>query len=155
MRSIMVLNLAAYVLTLFTLASPPAVISSTSVEVIGVVKEVEVKFVVEQEFPSFIATVTGYAPLDPNAVEGMCYSGDPNTTASGAKVQANRTVAAGRSIPFGTLLMIEGFDGIIFEVQDRGGMIKDDCIDVFMLTRKEALRFGRQKRQVWILQWGR
>lgn len=28
--------------------------------------------------------VTAYAPLDPNAIEGVCYSGDPNVTASGA-----------------------------------------------------------------------
>ena len=29
---------------------------------------------------------TSYAPLDPKAKEGMCYSGDPSITASGAKV---------------------------------------------------------------------
>ncbi|MDI6743257.1 MAG: hypothetical protein QMD11_11035, partial [Smithella sp.] len=36
-------------------------------------------------------TVTAYAPLDPNAIEGFCYSGDPNVTASG-----------GRPIPYQT-----------------------------------------------------
>ena len=29
------------------------------------------------------ATITAYAPLDPRAVAGMCFAGDPNVTASG------------------------------------------------------------------------
>lgn len=31
------------------------------------------------------AEITGYAPLDARAIPGMCYSGDPRVTSSGAK----------------------------------------------------------------------
>lgn len=88
--------------------------------------------------------VTGYAPLDPNAKEGVCYSGDPTITASGSKVQPNRTIATDKSIPFGTQVLIEGFDDV-FIVEDRGGKIKGNRIDVCFATQKEALEFGKKK----------
>ncbi len=86
--------------------------------------------------------VTGYAPLDPNAVEGMCYSGDPNVTASGAQVVPGVTVAAGPDIPFGTPLYIEGLGWR--EVQDRGGRIGNGNLDVVFSSRGDAQRFGRK-----------
>jgi len=68
-----------------------------------------------------INEVTYYAPLDNAAIEGMCFSGCPNTTASGAQVEIGRTIAAGPSVPFGTLVLVEGHG--VYEVQDRGGLI--------------------------------
>lgn len=94
-----------------------------------------------------IFEVTAYAPLDPNAVEGMCYEGDPTITASGAKVEVGRTIAADTSIlPFGTKVWIEGFGWR--EVQDRGGAIKGNKIDVAVQTRTEAFEIGRGNRVV-------
>ncbi len=89
-----------------------------------------------------------YAPLDPAAVEGMCYSGDPTVTKSGATVEIGRTVAAGPDIPIGTLLYIEGFGWR--EVQDRGSAVNynDDGlrqVDIAVATRQEALALGRQE----------
>ncbi len=52
--------------------------------------------------------VTAYAPLDLNAIEGMCYSGDPTITASGAKVIPGITVANGE-FPFGTRVWIDSY----------------------------------------------
>lgn len=92
------------------------------------VKEVEVSF---------------YAPLDHNAVEGMCYSGDPHITASGKEVVIGETIAAGPEIPFGTKVYIEGYGWRT--VQDRGGMIGNDNIDIAVASRGEALRNGRKK----------
>ncbi len=92
--------------------------------------------------------VTGYAPLDPNAVEGMCYAGDPNITASGEQVVPGVTVAAGKEIPFGTRLYIEGLGWR--EVQDRGGMIGSRSLDVAFSSKGEALRFGRKTLKVMI-----
>ena len=93
--------------------------------------------------------VTAYAPLDPRAVEGMCYSGDLNVTASGLPPIPGETVAAGPGIPFGSRVWIEGVG--IRTVNDRGGRIHDRALDVVMETRAEALRFERQQLRavVW------
>ncbi len=92
--------------------------------------------------------LTAYAPLDPRAVEGMCYSGDPNITASGAQVVPGVTVAAGREIPFGTRVWIEGFGMRV--VQDRGGRIGSDNLDMAVETRAEAFQVGRQRVRVLV-----
>jgi len=85
--------------------------------------------------------VTGYAPLDPSAKEGVCYSGDPYITASGAKVTENITVAAGPNISFGSLVFIRGIGWRV--VQDRGGAITDRRLDVYCNTKEEAFDIGR------------
>ncbi len=41
-----------------------------------------------------MGTVTNYAPLDPNAIEGMCFEGDPTVTASGHATTIGESVAA-------------------------------------------------------------
>lgn len=88
-------------------------------------------------------TATAYAPLDPDAVEGVCYSGDPNITASGREIRPGITVAAGPSIPFGTWIWIEGFGWRC--VEDRGSAIRDGRVDIAMISRQDALDFGRQE----------
>ncbi len=92
------------------------------------------------------ADMTKYAPLHPDAIEGMCYAGDPNITASGARVEIGRTIAAGPSVPFGTLVLVEGYG--IFEVQDRGGLIYDGRLDMAVASRSGAFRYGRQEVKV-------
>jgi len=94
---------------------------------------------------------TAYAPLDPQAVEGVCYAGDPNVTASGMPIEPGISVAAGPDIPFGTWLWIEGLGWR--RVDDRGGAIRDGSIDICMITREEAIRFGRRKVTVIIPKW--
>lgn len=89
---------------------------------------------------------TAYAPLDPKAKEGMCYSGNPRVTASGEKVMPGVTAAAGCDIPFGTPIYIEGIGWRI--VQDRGGRISPGCVDIAVNTLEEAMRFGRRKVMV-------
>ena len=97
-------------------------------------------------------TITGYAPLDPQAVYGLDYIGNPAVTASGDRPIPGQTVAADKSIPFGTKVWIEGIG--IRTVNDRGGAIKRGRLDLCMETRNEALQFGRQKRKVIILKEG-
>jgi len=103
-----------------------------------------------QELEITKATITNYAPLDPNAVEGMCYSGDPNTTASGAPVTIGRTVAADPSIPFGTRVWIEGYGWRV--VEDRGGAIRGNKFDVAIHCRTTAFNRGPHERWV-IIDW--
>ena len=97
----------------------------------------------------FTAIVTAYAPLDPHAVEGMCYSDDPRMTASGARVVPGVTVAAGPELDFGTRLWIEGIGGRTGE--DRGGLIREECIDLAVDSIADAISFGRQERRVVVL----
>lgn len=93
------------------------------------------------------ARVTAYAPLDPRAVEGMCYSGDPTVTASGAETTPGLTIAAGRHLPFGTKVWIEGIGWRV--VQDRGGRVQNS-FDVAVWTREEAYAIGNEYRRVLI-----
>lgn len=104
-----------------------------------------------EDFRVEIWEATGYAPLDPDAVNGICYAGDPNITASGQPVYPGVTVAAGPDIPFGTWLWIEGFGWR--RVDDRGGKIKNGRVDICFISRQEALKFGRQKVVVVIPEW--
>ncbi len=89
---------------------------------------------------------SAYAPLDPQAKEGMCFVGDPAITASGAKVIPHMTAAAGAGVPFGTLVRIRGAG--FRKITDRGGRIRDRCIDLAVATREEALAWGRKNVKV-------
>ena len=93
--------------------------------------------------------ITGYAPLDPKAVKGMCYAGDPAITASGRKTKPGITIAASKKIPFGTLIYIPTLGWRT--VEDRGGKIKGNRIDVCFTTREEAIAWGVQNHEVYIL----
>lgn len=75
-------------------------------------------------------------------------------TASGARAKAWYTVAAGKSYPMGTIIYIPYFkdkpNGGWFVVQDRGGAIKDNKLDVFMNTYNECIQFGRRNLECYI-----
>ena len=93
-------------------------------------------------------TLTGYCPCP------ICcgsYSNMENpVTASGTIATPGRTIAADTSIfPFGTKLLI---NGQIYTVEDRGGAIKGNRIDIFFATHQEALIFGRRGASVYIVQ---
>lgn len=103
-----------------------------------------------EEIKPLTMIVTGYAPLDPKAKEGVCYSGDPTVTASGTRTTPRRTIAADKAMPFGTRVRIEGFDETLV-VEDRGGKINGNRIDICFATQKEALAFGRKKLAVLIM----
>ena len=89
---------------------------------------------------------SAYVPLDPRAKEGICYSGDPAVTASGAEVVPGVTAAAGPDVPFGAIVRVEGAGWRI--VQDRGGRIGPGMIDLAVASRGEALRWGRRQAKV-------
>ena len=75
-------------------------------------------------------------------------------TASGAKVQSWYTVAAGKSYPMGTVIYIPALknkpNGGWFVVQDRGGAIKDNKLDIYMSTYNECIQFGRKNLECYI-----
>ena len=100
------------------------------------------------EWQEIDVEMTAYAPLDPEAVEGMCYAGDPNVTASGERVEIGTTIAAGPGLPFGTRVYIPGYGYRV--VQDRGGAIGNGNIDLAVASRAEAYEIGRQRVTVYM-----
>jgi 3D (Asp-Asp-Asp) domain-containing protein len=75
-------------------------------------------------------------------------------TASGKLINYNdgKFVAADTSVlPFGTKLIIPGYGDGPVEVIDRGGAIKGNKLDVFYTSHEEALRWGRQKITVTVV----
>jgi len=76
-----------------------------------------------------------------------CCGKSDGITFSGVKAVEGVTVAADLNrFPLGTEIYIEGIGKRI--VQDKGGAIKGNRIDVFFNDHKEALRFGLQERWV-------
>ena len=77
--------------------------------------------------------ITAYCPCM------KCCGKTNGRTASGTTATAGRTVAASSNFAFGTKLNI---GGRIYTVEDRGGAIKGNKIDVFVNTHAEALQWG-------------
>lgn len=88
-------------------------------------------------------TITAYCPCL------KCCGKTDGVTESGIKAVEGITVAADESLPFGTKIHIDGVGERI--VQDRGGSIKGNKIDLYLSDHQSALNFGIQTKQVKIL----
>ena len=80
-----------------------------------------------------IYKITAYCPC------AKCCGKSNGITASGTKATAGRTVAASSKFAMGTKLNINGH---IYTVEDRGGAINGNKIDIFVNTHAEALAWG-------------
>ena len=69
-------------------------------------------------------------------------------TASGVKAKPGTIAADTNKYPFGTVMYIPGYG--YGTVQDRGGDIKGEHIDVFYKKHKQALQWGRVKTDVYV-----
>ena len=96
-----------------------------------------------QSVTTSLYTITAYCHC------AKCCGKSDGITASGEKAVEGITVAMDKSIPFGTKIYIDGIGERI--VQDRGGAIKGNRIDLYFDSHQEALNFGRQTKQVTIL----
>ena len=78
-------------------------------------------------------------------------------TASGAMASSWYTVAAGSGYKLGTVIYIPYFankpNGGWFVVQDRGGAISNNRIDVYMGTYNECISFGRRNLECYIYEF--
>lgn len=99
-----------------------------------------------KKYETQLMNITMYAPLDPGAVRGQDFAGDPSVTYSGEKVVPGKTAAAGPNIPFGTEIYVE--DVGWFTVQDRGRLIGPNDVDLAVASKEEAIEFGKQRRLV-------
>lgn len=75
-------------------------------------------------------------------------------TSSGAKAKSWYTVAAGKGYPVGTVIYIPALknkpNGGWFVVQDRGGAISNNKLDIYMSTYNECIQFGRKNLECYI-----
>ncbi|MGN1300968.1 MAG: G5 domain-containing protein [Clostridia bacterium] len=77
-----------------------------------------------------------------------CCGWSTGITASGARATANHTIAAPSTFAFGTKVVI---NGITYTVEDRGGAIQGNRIDVYMDSHTEALQWGVRYLYVEVL----
>jgi 3D (Asp-Asp-Asp) domain-containing protein len=116
------------------------------------VKQVEEKYKNNYIY-SFEGIVTAYSPYEESTGKSP---DDPDfkVTASGTIATQGRTIAMDKRFPFGTLVKIEGFNEI-FRVEDRGSAIKGNRIDLYFENVEEAIKFGKQKRKIYIIKLGK
>lgn len=75
-----------------------------------------------------------------------CCGKTDGITASGTHVTAGRTIAAPKAFVFGTKIMINGH---VYTVEDRGGAIQGNRIDIYFDTHEEALKFGVKNMEIF------
>lgn len=88
-------------------------------------------------------TLTAYCGCE------ACNGGNAGVTAMGVEPSEGWTVAC-NSLPLGTQISI---NGNTYEVQDIGNM-DDGTIDIFMNSHDEALNFGVQSADVYVISYG-
>lgn len=108
------------------------------------IKEYDENLVVDTHLESIgNFKITAYCPC------AKCCGKSDGITASGVKARPNHTIAADtRIIPMGTKVMI---DGIEYTVEDVGGGIKNNKIDMFFSSHQEALRYGVKHKEVFVI----
>lgn len=102
------------------------------------------------------ATVEGATPTV-TTMNCSAYTSAPpwyETTATGARASSWYTLAAGPSVPFGTVIYIPYFasqpNGGWFVVEDRGGAITNSRLDIYMDTEAECRTFGRRNLECYV-----
>lgn len=84
----------------------------------------------------------------------ICCGKTDGITASGRKAKPWHTVAAGRKYPIGTIVYFPALANMPnngwFEVEDRGGAISDEKLDIYFESHEEALKYGRKTLEAYI-----
>lgn len=77
----------------------------------------------------------------------LCCSGGWTLTYSGTVPKAGHTISADTSLyPIGTRLMI---DGVIYTVEDIGGQVKGNRIDIYYDNHEDAVAHGLKQQEVF------
>ena len=134
---------------------------ASSIEIVTTEEEVteEISTTTFYYEPAIAVIATEALPVE---VDGMTYLGtysltaycscvnccgkSDGITASGTQATAGRTVAC-NSLPIGTVISINGNQ---YVVEDTGGM-GGNVIDIFCDSHEEALNFGRQSADVYLV----
>lgn len=112
-------------------------------EIIEIVRYIEPEATPEPELVSIgTYTATAYCPCR------ECCGKTDGITASGVKATAGRTIAADISkLPYGSEVYI---DGQKYTVEDKGGAIKGNRIDIYFDTHAEATEYGKRQVELYI-----
>lgn len=123
------------------------VIEHESVDIEGFVEEEsEVEEVVPKTKSLGVCKLTAYCKEN---YPHICNNGSSNSTATGTIPTVGRTIAVDPSvIPYGSQVIINGHTYI---AEDCGGAIKGNKIDILFETHKEALQFGVQYAEVFVV----
>ena len=81
-------------------------------------------------------------------LETTAYTHSTQPTASGVMPQVGMCAVDkinGHWVPFGTIVRIKGLG--TYEVTDRFGDGRNNCVDLFMESYKKCIEFGRQDRE--------
>ena len=85
---------------------------------------------------------------------GKCCGKTSNTTSSGVAPSTWHTIAAGKAYPLGTIIYIPALqdkpNGGWFVVQDRGGSISSNKLDIYMGNHTQAIQYGRKNLECYI-----
>lgn len=129
---------------------------STNIKIQTAVEEQEISAIEEysktenlpQQFITTTLNTSAYCKCE------ICCGKTDGKTASGKMATAWHTVAAGRTYPMGTIIYIPALanmpNGGWFEVEDRGGDISNEKLDIFFNTHEEATQYGRKSLEVYI-----
>jgi 3D (Asp-Asp-Asp) domain-containing protein len=77
-------------------------------------------------------------------------------TRSGLRAQSGVVAADTRVLPLGTKIRVRNagpYSGT-YTVADTGSRVRGHRIDIFMPSRRQAMKFGRQIVEVKVLRWG-
>lgn len=109
----------------------------------------------EEKTEWMVFKATAYCPCEKccgdwakNRPNGIVYTANGEVAKEGVTIAADWDV-----LPPGTEVEIEGIG--IRKVQDRGGAIRGNRIDIYFETHKQALKFGVQKVRLRIIRRGK
>lgn len=84
----------------------------------------------------------------------ICCGKSNGITSSGVQAKEWYTIAAGAGLPIGTVVYIPALaskpNGGWFVVEDRGGAISNNKIDIYMSSHAAAIQFGRKSLECYI-----
>ena len=92
---------------------------------------------------TILATITAYCLCN-----HCCPTSSHGLNAAGKRPVANRSIAASRSIPLGSRVLIQSHTYI---VDDRLARRYDHRFDIFMSSHRQALNFGIKTNTVTII----
>ena len=97
----------------------------------------------------------GPGPLSPRTTGyATGNKGVGTRTATGTQVRWGIVSVDPSVIPFGSQLVIDGFEGGVFTAEDRGSAIKGTQVHIYFPEPAAAGKYGMQQRRVTIIREG-